>query len=208
MGVASRHTASSSRPSMTGACVARAAVTLFGGGAGGSAWRWAGRPLADCVTNVTAARNGNPRNMTSPVVSWLDDETPEKVVSGRHDLLPRLDTNRTVSAGRFPHPGTDGDARASEYDRLNGVWPRIDRDRRRTEDEVVLPRLGRRVHHDDDHGAVRVHERGYEQHAAARRRDNPPRARTNEFREVADVVVRIGVDELAGARVGMDRRKT
>src|SRR5882724_8412599 len=91
MGVASRHTASSSRPSLTGACVARAAVTLFGGGAGGSAWRWAGRPVADCVTNVTAARNGNPRSMTSPVVSWLDDETPEKVVSGRHDLLPRLD---------------------------------------------------------------------------------------------------------------------
>src|SRR6267154_1990713 len=102
MGFASRHTASSSRPSMTGPCVARAALTLLGGGAGASAWRWAGWALADCVTNVTAARSGNPRNMTSPVVSWLDDATLQKVVSGRHDLLPRLDDERhRISGERY-----------------------------------------------------------------------------------------------------------
>src|SRR6267143_5643330 len=90
MGVASRHTASSSRPSMTGGCSARVAMTLRAASGGGSARRCAGRVSGDCVTSVTAARSGKPRNMTSPVVSWLDDGTLKKVVSGRHEMLPRL----------------------------------------------------------------------------------------------------------------------
>src|SRR5258705_7534935 len=53
------------------------------------------------MASVTTARIGNPRNMTSPVVSWLDDGNPEKVVSGRHDLLPRLD-RRPAQAHRIP----------------------------------------------------------------------------------------------------------
>src|SRR2546425_2561458 len=91
MGVASCQTASSSRPSITGGCVARVAVTLFAvAGAVESALRCRGAGSGDWMTSVTAARSGKPRNMTSPVVSWLDDGTLKKVVSGRHEMLPPL----------------------------------------------------------------------------------------------------------------------
>src|SRR6267378_3143918 len=70
---------------MMGGCAARVALTLFAGaGTVESARRWDGEESVDWVTSVTAARNGNPRNMSSPVVSPLDDGTLKKVVSGCH----------------------------------------------------------------------------------------------------------------------------
>jgi hypothetical protein len=78
---------------MTGGCDARAAVMLFpGAGAVESARREGGEASGDCMTNVTAARSGNPSNMTSPVVSTLDDANVKMVVSGNHrfETLPGL----------------------------------------------------------------------------------------------------------------------
>src|SRR6266496_6508239 len=92
-----------------------------------------------------------------------------------------------------------------EHHRLDRMWPRAELDRRRADHEEVLPTTRCRVHDDDRHRAVFVDEGRAEQHAAARRREDSPGTGTDELREVAYVVVRIGVDELAGPRVGMDR---
>src|SRR5882762_1893109 len=88
MGGAWRHTASSSRPSMTGGCAACVAVTLLAGARAVESARRCGEASGDWVASVTAARSGNPTNMNSPVVSLLDDETLKKVVSGCHRLNP------------------------------------------------------------------------------------------------------------------------
>src|SRR2546425_8860521 len=94
-----------------------------------------------------------------------------------------------------------------EHHGLNGVWPRINLDRNSADGEVVRSALCCRVHDDHDHFPVSVHEGRGEQHAAARGREDPSRTGTNELREVAYIVVRIGVDKRAGTRVGMDRCK-
>src|ERR1051325_809081 len=79
-----------------------------------------------------------------------------------------------------------------EHHGLNRVGPRADLHRRRADDDVVVPALCRGVHDDHDHLPVVVDEGRREQHAAARRRQDPASARTDEPREVADIVVRVG----------------
>src|SRR6266581_62404 len=82
IGTASRHTASSSRPSSTGCWLACTARTLLGAAAAESAATWTGARSGDCTARVTAAKSGAANSMADPgVVSWLDDGTPEKVVS-------------------------------------------------------------------------------------------------------------------------------
>src|SRR5438552_16356488 len=95
-----------------------------------------------------------------------------------------------------------------EHHGLNGVRPRIDLDRGPADGEVIRSALCHGVHDDHDHLPVVVYEARREQHAAARRRQDPASARTDELREVADIVVRVGVDQRAGSRVGVDRRNT
>src|SRR6266581_1398462 len=90
MGRASRHTGSSSRPSITGGCAARVAVMFDREGVGGVGR--AGRESAAWATSVTAAaaRTSNPMTMKRLGVGYpLDDGNPQKVVSEHPDLLPR-----------------------------------------------------------------------------------------------------------------------
>src|SRR6266699_1689629 len=111
MGRASRHTGSSSRPSISGGCAARVAVIYAREGGGGVAR--AGRESAAWVTSVTAAaaRTGNPMTMKRLGVGYpLDDGNPQKVVSGHADLLPR----------QLPHHAREG-AHLGAVGRAGGI---------------------------------------------------------------------------------------
>src|SRR6266550_1299847 len=98
------------------------------------------------MASVTAARIGNPRNMTSPVVSWLDDGNPEKVVSGRHDLLPRLDRCQ-AQAHRIPRTTAASRREALRALQLIDIRARDDKTRGPGDALLILHVLISQLHH-------------------------------------------------------------
>src|SRR5438034_6249127 len=61
------------------------------------------------------------------------------------------------------------------------------------------------VHHHHRHFSIRVDEGGGKQSTSAGCAGDSPRARTDKLREVADVVIRVGVDQLTGFRIRVNR---
>src|SRR6476660_3847929 len=64
------------------------------------------------------------------------------------------------------------------------------------------------IHHYHRDFAIRVEESSREQRTPGRRTRDSLRALLNELRKVSDVVIRVRVDQLAGARIGVNRRET